>query len=351
MGERTVSAKGLLTLAVDIFTAAGLPNDEAALVADALVLADLRGMQSHGVLRIPTYVGKIRGGGFRAGRKGRVLRETSATMLIDGEDGLGVVLTLRAMDEAIRKAREHGIAAAGVTNSNHYGEAAYYVLHAIRQDMIGIVATNGSPNMPAWGGVTKMTGPLPFTAGVPAGDMRPFVIDAALGMTNRGKLIYYAQKHEKIPPGWGVDRNAMPTEDPARVLDGGWILPIGGHKGFGITLFLEILAGVLTGGPVGAAIRDLYSTTSDVSQGLGHFVIAIDPSAFMPIDAFKQRMDDTIRAIKASTLAPGLERMTIPGEPEFELEEIRRQHGVPLVESVLDSLNTLAAELSVARRI
>ncbi len=335
----------------DIFVRAGMPADEATLVADALVLADLRGMQSHGVLRVPIYVEKISAGAFRPGRKGRVVRETAGTVLLDGENGIGQVLTIVAMDRAIDKAKQNGIGAAGVFNSNHHGEAAYYVLHALKRDVIGMVATNGSPNMPAWGGTTKMTGPLPFTAGAPTNEELPFVVDAALGMTNRGKLIYLADKGEKIPSGWGVDRNAQATDDPSQILDGGWILPIGGHKGFGITMFIEILSGVLTGALIGSAIRDLYNAPRDQPQGLGHFCIAIDPNAFMPVEQFKRRMDDMIRMIKTSQLAPGNERMIIPGQLEFEKEKVRRTHGIPLATKLVEQLRQLGRDLDSTRTI
>ena len=342
--ERPVAHDRLLELSTDIFVRAGVPPSEARLVATTLVEADLRGMQSHGVLRVPIYTEKIRAGGFRPGSKGRLVRESPGTALIDGEHGLGQVVTLHAMDVAMAKAKLTGIGAAGVLNSNHFGEAAYYVLHAARHDLIGIVATNGSPNMPAWGGMTKMTGPLPFTAAVPTGH-EPFVIDAALGMTNRGKLIYLAETGQTIPLGWGVDREGRPTELPRQVLDGGWILPIGGHKGFGITMFLEILSGVLTGANVGSEIRDLYNAPRDVSQGLGHFCIAIDPAAFMPLPTFKSRMDAMIAMVKASKLAPGNERMVIPGEPESASRSERLRDGIPLAESLLQELNTLARNL------
>jgi LDH2 family malate/lactate/ureidoglycolate dehydrogenase len=344
-GEEPVDAGKLLALVIDVFKRAGMPDDEADLVADALVLADLRGMHSHGVLRTKIYVEKIRGGGFRTGRKGRVVRETNGTVLLDGENGIGQVLTIAAMDRAIGKAKQNGIGAAGVFNSNHHGEAAYYILHALKHDMIGIVATNGSPNMPAWGGTTKMTGPLPFTAGAPAQDEQPFVVDAALGVTNRGKLIYIADKGEKVPFGWGVDRDAQPTDEPSKILNGGWILPIGGHKGFGITMFIEILSGVLTGALIGSAIRDLYNDPHEQPQGLGHFCIAIDPEAFMPIAHFKQRMDEMIRMIKSSALAPGAERMIIPGQLEFEKEKARRLHGIPLSAKLIQQLRQLGSGL------
>jgi LDH2 family malate/lactate/ureidoglycolate dehydrogenase/quinol monooxygenase YgiN len=349
--ERKVAAEDLLALATDVFTRAGTSRDEARIVANALVEADLRGMQSHGVLRIPIYVEKIRAGGFRAGHRGTILRESPGTALLDGEDGLGQVISLHAMDLAIDKAKATGIGAVGVLNSNHFGEAAHYVIHAAEREMIGLIATNGSPNMPALGGTTKMTGPLPFTAAVPVGSGPPFVIDAALGVTNRGKLIYMAERGERIPLGWGVDRDARPTDDPSRVLDGGWILPIGGHKGFGITLFLEILSGVLTGARVGSEIRDLYNAPRDHPQGLGHFCIAIDPSAFMPLHQFKARMNAMLRMIRSSKLAPGVERMVIPGEPELEAKRQRSVDGIPLAIGVLEQLNALARDLGSPRTI
>src|SRR5436190_10344260 len=249
--ERSVSADRLRDLAADIFARAGAPDAEARLVATTLVEADLRGMQSHGELRVPIYTEKIVAGGFKPANVGTIVRQTPGTVLVDGEHGLGQVVTMHAMELAMQKAGATGIGAAGVLNSNHFGEASYYVLEAAKRGMIAIVATNGSPNMPALGGMTKMTGPLPFTAAVPTNG-EPFCIDAALGMTNRGKLIYLAQSGASIPLGWGVDKEGRATDDPKRVLDGGWILPIGAHKGFGITMFIEILSGVLTGASVGS---------------------------------------------------------------------------------------------------
>lgn len=343
--ERKVDSTKLRRFILDILQLCDMSIEEREILADTLVAADLRGMRSHGCLRLPIYVEKIRAGGFRAGRKGRVERETDSIVLLDGEDGVGQVLAVRAMDEAMRKARGRGIGAAGVTRSNHYGEAAYYVLHAVRNNMIGMIMTNGSPNMPPWGGTTKMTGPLPFTVGVPTSNEHPFILDAALGMTNKGKLIYLAEQGLPIPPGWGVDNLGRPTENPQHVLDGGWILPIGGHKGFGITMFLEILAGVLTGGAIGSEIRDLYDVDRAKPQGVGHFAIAIDPAAFMPLDQFKQRMDYMIRMMKSSKPAPGTEVIKIPGEIEFDNEERHRREGVPISDTVLGQLNRLSHDV------
>src|SRR5690606_19244550 len=221
---------------------------------------------------------------------GRGVGETRSSRLLDGGDGLGAVLTARAMDIAIEKARASGIAAVGIRNSNHNGEGAYYVQRAIRADMIGIATTNGSPIMPVWGGKTPLTGPLPISIGVPTAERLPIVLDAALGMSSRGKILYYAEKGMELPEGWLVDAEGRPTRDPEWVRKGGWILPIGGHKGWGLILACEILSGLLTGGAFGQELTNLYDDL-DRPQRNGHFVIAINIAAFTDVAAFKERMD------------------------------------------------------------
>src|SRR5690606_39058935 len=177
-----VPAAELETLVQLMLTRVGVPGEDAGIVAESLVSADARGMNSHAVLRLPVYVRRLQQGGFKPASEGRVVRETPSTLLLDGGDGLGAVLTARAMDIAIEKARASGIAAVGIRNSNHNGEGAYYVQRAIRADMIGIATTNGSPIMPVWGGKTPLTGPLPISIGVPTAERLPIVLDAALGM-------------------------------------------------------------------------------------------------------------------------------------------------------------------------
>lgn len=345
--ERRVDADALQSLATEIFAHAGTPHDEANLVADTLVTADARGMHSHGCMRIPIYTQKIRAGGFKPGRKGKVLHETESTVLLDGEDGLGQVITLRAMDEAISKARTVGTGIAGVTRSNHFGEAAYYVLRAARQGFIGLISSNGSPHMPFWGGRKRLTGPLPLAVAVPARDEWPVVLDMALGVVAKGKILYAAEKRESIPEGWGVDKEGRDTTDPRAVLDGGWLLPIGGYKGSGLILVLELLSGALTGGAMGQAVNNLYGDDLAAPQGLGHFVLAIDPEAFLPGGQFGQRVDWWIREIKTSEPAPGFDEIIIPGEPEFRREEERRRHGIPLSVQVLDEILTVATGLGI----
>lgn len=344
---RLVDAGKLEAYVTEIFERGGVPHDEAGRVADALVGADARGMTSHGVMRVPMYMKKVRAKGFRAGTKGKVLSETPATMVLDGEDGLGQVITWRAMEEAIRKARSVGVGVVGVTRSNHFGEGAYYALEAIRHAMIGILTTNGSANTPPHGGRSMVAGNLPLTAGVPADKELPILLDMAMCASSKGKIAYAAKKGEPIPAGWAVDVNGQPTVDPQKVLDGGWILPIGGYKGWGMILVLDVLAGVLTGGPMGAEVTDLFTGSAEAPQGLGHFVMALNVAAFMPVAQFKRRMDERIRSIKDSERLPGVEEILMPGERELKLERERRISGIPLSVAVLDQVAAVAREMGV----
>jgi len=331
-------------LIINILLRIGLPTDEAELMANALITADARGMQSHGVMRLPTYVNRIRAGGMKYGMKGKIIQETQGTILLDGEDGIGHVIVDNAMQLAIAKAKTNGVGVVAVTHSNHFGEAAYYILKAVRQNMIGLMGTNGSPNMPVWGGTTKMTGPHALAMGVPAGNEFPIILDMSLGVVSKGKIILADKRGEKIPLGWGVDSLGNPTEDPAKVLKGGWTLPIGGYKGWGLILFFEILSGVLTGGRIATDITDLYGDPA-ISQGLGHFVLALDVEAFIPIGEFKKRIDEYIRLIKSSEIAPGFDEIMLPGEREFRLESIRRNNGIPITTEVFSQLKSLAIEV------
>ncbi len=345
-GSYIVDAKRLETLASMMLEQVGVSAADASIVSDSLISADARGMNSHGVLRLPVYIRRLQQGGFKANSRGTVVSETAGTMLIDGEEGLGSVLTSHAMNIAISKAKQTGIAAVGIRNSNHNGENAYYVKQAISQDMIGIATTNGSPIMPVWGGKTMLTGPLPISIGVPTGQEQPILLDAALGMSSRGKILYYAEKGLSLPEGWLVDDKGRPTNDPNWIKKGGWILPIGGHKGWGLILACEILSGLLTGGSFGKELTNLYDDL-DTPQRNGHFVIAINISSFIDLSAFKSRMDEYIRVMKASELSPGFEEILMPGEIEYRKENTQRSEGIKIEKSVIDDIVTSASGLGL----
>ena len=349
-GDYVVDADRLEKLVKLMLEKTGVAGADAGQVAKILISADLRGMNSHGILRLPVYIDRLKAGGFSPKSKGKIVRETRGTVLIDGEDGLGMVLTCRAMDEAIKRAKETGIAAAGVFNSNHNGEGAHYALQAVDADMIGIATTTGSPIMPAWGGKTKITGPLPLTVGAPAGEELSVLLDAAMGMSSRGKILYLAEKKIPLPDGWLVDADGKPTNDGEDVMKGGWILPIGGHKGWGLITIIEILSAVLTGAGLGQEVTELYGDTTKPQKN-GQFVIAINIEAFMDIDVFKNRMDKYIRMVKSSELAAGFDEIVMPGELEFRREKIHRSEGLILGKNVFEAMIEKAEELGVAADI
>jgi LDH2 family malate/lactate/ureidoglycolate dehydrogenase len=343
--SRTYTEAELLALANRLLLAADVPPAHADLVAEALVEADVRGMTSHGLMRLPVYIRRIQSGGIDPHAIGVIESETASAVMIDGQAGLGQVIAMRAMKEAVARARKTGVGIAGVRNSNHFGEAAYYVQPAIDAGMIALVTTNGSPNMPPWGGVTHMIGTLPLAVGVPAGEAAPVVLDMALGAVSKGKILNAAKTGATMPDGWGVDKRGVPTNDPQVVLDGGWTPPIGGHKGFGLLVALEVLAGVLTGAAVGPDIGDLYGA-DDQPQDLGHFLMAIDIATFVPTELFGDRMDRMISRFKSSELVPGVDKIRMPGEVELDTAALRRRTGIPMSDEVMNELVLLESELS-----
>ncbi len=341
-----IRADDLEHLVAAIFEKVSVPPTDAQIIAQALVEADLRGMNSHGILRLPIYIHRLQQGGFSPISNFDIVKETPSTSLIDGGNGLGAVLTTQAMDLAISKAQKSGIAAVGVRNSNHNGEGALYVSRAVQAGMIGIATTNASPIMPAWGGTTPITGPLPLAVGVPTDKADPIILDAALGMSSRGKILYYAEKGLELPQGWLVDADGNPTTDPNWINKGGWILPIGGHKGWGLILICEILSGLLTGGAFGRELTNLYDDAA-TPQRNGHFVIAINVESFISTDSFKQRIDKYICEMKSSDLAPGVDEILMPGELEARRRRQQLSKGISLNRKVVDNVISLGKELGI----
>lgn len=319
----------------------GVPGPDAELTARCLVRADARGMRSHGLTRLPNYAQRLRAGGVHPIVTLQILRETASCVLLDGGDGLGPVVAARATDAAIEKARTTGVGVAGVRRSNHFGEAGFFALQVAEAGMIGIVSTNGSPNMPPWGGLDKLFGTLPLAIAIPAAQEAPVVLDIAMGVVSKGKILLAAKQGETIPAGWGVDAQGNPTTDPALVLDGGWMQPIGGYKGSGLIFVLEVLNGLLTGSGVAEAIGDLYGDPSR-PQNLGHLVIVIDVAAFVELQEFGRAVDSFIRLVRGSRLAAGHEELLLPGDRERLHEQAASELGVPVARETVDELLELA---------
>ncbi len=321
-----------------------MPRDDADEVAGCLVTAELRGVDSHGMVRLPVYGARVAAGVVKA-RPDMTTRATGASsVLLDGDNGLGPVVGARAMELAIDLARRQGLGFVGVCHSNHFGPAAYYVDKAIAADMIGVAISNAPPNMAPFGGRLRFLGTNPIGIGVPAGDEPPLVFDASTSVAARGRIIVASHEGRAIPEGWAIDPDGYPTTDAARALAGA-VLPFGGAKGSAISFVIDIFCGVLTG----AAFASHLNTLEDLSrvQNVGHVVAAIRPDLFLPLDTFRARMDEILRMLKSCPPAPGVDQVLVPGELEFEHQARAMEHGVTLPASVTAQLRTFGDTLGV----
>lgn len=328
-----------------VFLALGIPEEDAKVTAHILAQADLRGIDSHGVARLSIYAKRLKLGLINKHPNIKVVHEKAGGAIVDGDNGLGQVVAHNAMKLCLKKAKENGVAAVGVRNSNHFGIGAYYAMMALEEDMIGIMATNTSPLMAPFGGKEPLLGTNPIAMAVPAGNEYPVVLDMATSLVPRGKIEIFARKREKLPSGWAIDTEGRPTQDPAEALKG-TLLPMGGPKGYGLSMMVDLFAGVLAGAAVGGNIGSLFGNM-DRPQNVGHYMMAIDVGSFRPLDEFKATMDDYIRTIKQSAPAQGVKELFLPGEIEFVKTKERVEKGVSLNPVVVQNLLTLAQELGL----
>lgn len=341
MNTSTVAADRLIAFAEAVLTALGLPDVDAHLVADSLVRADLWGHQSHGVMRLSWYAARIRAGVVRATTETETIVDAGAVAVLDGRDGVGQVIASRAAREAIRRAKAHGIGAVAVRNSNHFGTAAYFTRLATPEGCIGILTTNASPAMAPWGGRKKIVGNNPWSVAAPAGSHPPLVLDIANTVVARGKVFLARQRGLPIPDGWAINAAGEPTTDPAEAL-AGIILPMGEHKGYAISVALDVLSGVLTGSAFGTGVHGPYQ--SEHRGGCGHLMIALNIEAFLPLGEFNARMERLIDELKSAPLAKGFDAVFYPGEREALSEERSLREGLQLPPQTLADLAKLGRE-------
>lgn len=344
--RRTYRGEDLFDYGCRVLERLDVPSDHAREVAGCLIKAELRGVDSHGMVRLPVYSRRLQAGAVKARPDVRVVRTPtgSATALVEGDNGLGPVVASRAMEAALDLAREHGTGFVGVRHSNHFGPAAYYVEKAIARDCIGVAISNAPPNMAPFGGKSRLLGTNPVAIGIPAGRETPLIFDASTSVVARGKIIVAAHMHEPIPEGWAIDPDGHPTTDPERALAGA-VLPFGGPKGSAISLIIDVFCGVLTG----AAFAPHLNTLEDLSteQNVGHLLGAVRTDLFLPDSVFRDRMDAILHTLKASPPAPGAERVLAPGEIEAANERRMREQGIPLAEPIAAQLARLGQELGV----
>jgi LDH2 family malate/lactate/ureidoglycolate dehydrogenase len=331
----------LLEFAAAVYVKAGMPEADARLAADTLVQADLWGHQSHGVMRLSWYVARLRAGVCEPVARPKLVVDAGAVAVMDGQDGMGQVLTARAMEDAIRRAKAHGIGAVGLRNSNHFGTAMYFTLMAARAGCVAFLSTNASPAMAPWGGRKKTVGTNPWSWAAPAGRYAPMVLDIANTGVARGKIYLAKQKGLPIPEGWAINAAGAPTTDPAEAI-AGIILPMAQHKGYAIAAMMDMLSGVLTGSAFGTGVYGPYQT--EHRSGAGQFMIALNIEAFQPLQEFEARMEQLIAELKSVPLAQGFEEVVYPGELEARNDARNRAEGLLLPDDTLADLRKLAKE-------
>lgn len=336
---------------IEVLERSGVARAHAEVVADVLVAADLRGIESHGVARLESYyVGRIRSGHLKPRPNYSIARETPTSIVYDADNGLGHPVSKMAMEAVIAKAREFGSAFGAVRNSNHYGIAGYYAMMALDHDMIGMSSTNSVKYAAATFGREVVLGTNPFAFAVPAGNEPAFVLDFATTTVPKGKLEVMKRKQKKLEPGWAIDADGNMTYDPDEALRGA-LLPLGGfgtegggHKGFGMGLLADILCGVLSGGCFGPTLPFADETKEGA---ISHWFGAFRIDGFRDVDEFKADMDVELRYFKESSAARGAQRIMVAGEPEILKAAYHRQYGIPVHAKVWDGLQRLASELDL----
>jgi LDH2 family malate/lactate/ureidoglycolate dehydrogenase len=332
---RKIDPARLLEFATSVYAAVGMPQADAHLAADTLVQADLWGHQSHGVMRLSWYVARLQAGVCDPVAKPKFIVDAGALAVIDGQDAMGQVLTAHAMQDAIRRAKAHGIGAVGLRNSNHFGTAMYFTLMAARAGCVGFLSTNASPAMAPWGGRKKAVGTNPWSWAAPAGNLAPMVLDIANTGVARGKIYLARQKGQPIPLGWALNAAGAPTTDAAEAVDG-IILPMAEHKGYAIAVMMDMLSGVLTGSAFGAAVHGPYQT--DHRSGAGQMMIVLDISAMQPLAEFGERMERYVDELKSVPLAQGFTEIVYPGELEARNNAKNRAEGLILPDDTIADL-------------
>lgn len=342
----TIASAGQLTaFGQSVLEHHGVPTADAHLLADSLVAAELWGHSSHGMLRLPWYVERLRSGAMQAVTQGVLTQDSGAVAVIDGQDGIGQVLTMQAVHAGVERAQRFGVSAVAVRNSNHFGTAAYFTRESAKQGCVAFLSTNASPAMAPWGGKVKAIGTNPWSIAAPAGRHGVAVMDIANTAVARGKIYLAAERGEDIPPTWAADEQGVPTTNAKDAIHG-LILPMAGHKGYVISFMMDVLSGVLTGSQFGSNIAGPYQ--ADRKSGCGHLLLTINVEALMSQADFAQRMEQLIDEIKAVPAAAGVSDIFFPGELEDRNTEKHLKTGISVADNTWDSLRKLGTETGVA---
>lgn len=332
---RKIDPQTLKKTIVKLCQAVGLPAEDAGIVGNALINANLRGIDTHGVRTLPNYIKRFEVGSLNKTPHISIDKETKITAAVNGDNGLGHIVGEKSMQLAIKKAKEHGIGLVTARNSNHFGAAAYFSMQALEEGFIGIAMTNATARLAPTGGITPCYGNNPWSVAIPTGDM-PLVADMAMSVVANSHIIIAKEKGTSIPEGWALTKEGEATQDPNSAV---LLLPFGGYKGYAIAAIVEVLTGILSGASFGKKVG-LYNSM-DEGQDVGHFFAALDIESFMPLSEFKERMNEFINEIKESALAKGTEKIFLPGEKEYLQYQKRSQEGLMLDEDDLKKIEEL----------
>ncbi|MFL2547297.1 MAG: Ldh family oxidoreductase [Candidatus Rariloculaceae bacterium] len=343
---QTVTVQQLEAYIERCLVAVGLPETDARIVAELMAEADLSGSDGHGVFRLPQYVKRVRSNGIKVDPNIQTVKDNGAMVLVDGDDGMGHLVMHHATEIAIAKAAEHGVGWVGIRHGNHAGPAALYAKMPMRHDMIGIYIAVGSANhLPPWGGTELLLSTNPIAVAVPAAEEPAIVLDMATTVAAYGKVKTAAQRGEQMPEGWMMDKFGNPLTDPTRAAEG-FLLPIGGAKGYGLALIFGLLAGTLNGAAFGREVVD-FNADSRSSTNTGQMVVAVSIEAFMAVDEFKRKVDAVIHSMHASPTLPGVDAVRVPGERSHAIRVERERSGIPIYPGLAEKLAELASELGV----
>ncbi|KAH8809221.1 Malate/L-lactate dehydrogenase [Xylogone sp. PMI_703] len=339
-----VSSSNAQRFVENVLVGNGVAPENAAIVAKCLVQADLRGVDTHGINRIPSYMARIREGVLDAKATPSLSKVTPVVAQVDGHNGFGFLAAHQGMACAIEMAKEFGIGMVSVRHSNHFGMSAWIVQQALDAGMMSLVFTNSSPALPAWGGKSKLMGVSPLACGAPGGKKPPFILDMAPSVAARGKIYKAKRRGEKIPMDWALDGEGKPTDDPAKALEG-VMLPMGGPKGSALAVMMDVFSGVFSGSAFAGHVTGPYDPSKPAD--VGHFLIAIKPDLFMSLEEFKERLDYLYQRVVSSDKMHGVDRIYFPGEIEQLRQEERLRNGIPLVDAEIEALNAEATRVSV----
>jgi len=343
----------------DVLLAAGVPAQDAETCTDVIITSDIRGIESHGIGRLKYYYQRIKAGQHQVNTNFEVISETPTTAVVDGHHGMGMVIATHAMQIAIQKARAYGMGSVAVRNSTHFGIAGYYPLMAVKEGMIGFTVTNARPSVSPTFGVQPMLGTNPIAFGAPSDEECPFLYDGATPITQRGKIEVLCRAEKPVPAGWIIDQQNQPVTDARAALAlitkgqaaflplGGVGEMLGGHKGYGLGMMVEILSAALQGGSFLNGLTGIGPDGSAVPFRLGHFFMAIDIEHFVPLAQFKATCGAILRELRASRQAPGAGRIYAAGEKEFEMAKITRQRGILVGPNLQKEILFLQEELNL----